>query len=242
MDDLADDVVELLDHLAVSRRVILGGLSMGGYVALSLVLRHPGRVRGLMLMDTRAAADTPEAARLREAEAKDVLQSSSTADMISTMIPRLSARPPSRSTPGRSGRCSRSWQRTPVQGIAGALRGMAIRPDRRGELGSIAVPTLVMVGQDDVISPPSEAREIAAAIPGSVFEIVPSAGHLAPYENPSAANAAMLRFLEGLDPPPRPPARPPPRFRFRRATAPPFPCPCGALLPSTGRISSCQGS
>ena len=71
MDEMADDVVELLDSLSISEPIVLGGLSMGGYVALSLVARYPDRVRGLMLFDTRAGADTPEAAQSREANAPD---------------------------------------------------------------------------------------------------------------------------------------------------------------------------
>jgi pimeloyl-ACP methyl ester carboxylesterase len=201
MDLLADDVLDLLDRLQVNEPVVLGGLSMGGYVALSLVLRHPERVRALLLIDTRAAADAPEAARLREQTARSVLQSGSPNLMIETMVPRLFGKVTLEKHPDRIGPMLAVMERTPAQGVAGALRGMAVRPDRRGELGSIAVPTLVMVGRDDVISTPSEAREIAAAIPGARLEVIPAAGHLAPYENPSAANAAILDYLETLGTP-----------------------------------------
>jgi 3-oxoadipate enol-lactonase len=201
MDAMADDVVELLDRLEITQPVVLGGLSMGGYVALSLALRHPERVRGLLLIDTRAAADTPEAAKLREETARNVLQSGNALSMIETMIPRLFGKTTLEKHPGRIEPMLAVMERTSAQGVAGALRGMAVRPDRRGDLGAIAVPTLVMVGQDDVISPPSEAREIAAALPRAQLEVIPAAGHLAPYENPAAANAAILRFLEGLETP-----------------------------------------
>jgi 3-oxoadipate enol-lactonase len=198
MDEMADDVIELLDELGIVRPVVLGGLSMGGYVALSLVLRHPGRVRGLLLMDTRAAADTPEAARLREETAEQVLRERSSRSMLETMLPRLIGRATLERHPQKIEPLLAVMQRTSVAGIAGAQRGMAARPDRRGDLERIGVPTLVLVGADDVISPPPEAREIAASIPGARLEVIPDAGHLAPYENPDAANAAILGFLDGL--------------------------------------------
>jgi pimeloyl-ACP methyl ester carboxylesterase len=88
---------------------------------------------------------------------------------------------------------------TAPQGIAGALRGMASRPDRRGDLPKIAVPTLVLVGEDDTLTPPAEAKAMAEAIPNARLEIIPRAAHMAPYENPSAANAAILGFLKGLE-------------------------------------------
>jgi pimeloyl-ACP methyl ester carboxylesterase len=201
MDAMADEVVALLDRLGIVQPVVLGGLSMGGYVALALLRRHPERVRGLLLMDTRAAADTPDAARMREETARGVLQSKSTSVMIETMVPRLFGKTTLEKHPGKIGPILAVMERTTPQGVAGALRGMAVRPDRRGELGEIAVPTLVLVGEDDVISPPAEAREIAAAIPGARIEVIPNAGHLAPYENPSAANAAIQSFLESLDAP-----------------------------------------
>jgi len=204
MDEMADDVVELLDRLEVKQPVVLGGLSMGGYVALALVLRHPRRVRGLILCDTRAAADTPEAAKGREETARLVLREGSGRSMIETMVPRLFGKTTREKHPQRVEAMLAVMERTSPQGIAGALRGMAIRKDRRGDLERITVPTLVLVGEDDVISPPVEARELAASIPDARLEIIPAAGHLAPYENPLAANDAIVRFLHRLDRPAAP--------------------------------------
>jgi len=199
MDEMADDVVELLDRLEIKQPIVLGGLSMGGYVALSLVLRYPERVRGLILCDTRAAADTPEAAKGREDTAHNVLRAGSGRGMIETMVPRLFGKTTREKHPQRVEAMLAVMERTSPQGIAGALRGMAIRTDRRGDLKRITVPTLVLVGEDDVISPPAEARELAASIPHARLEIIPAAGHLAPYENPAAANDAIVRFLHHLD-------------------------------------------
>ena len=204
MDQMADDVVELLNRLEVREPVVVGGLSMGGYVALSLVARHPERVRGLILIDTRAAADTPEAARVREETARTVLREKSNQSILETMVPRLFSKTTLEKHPHRVEPLLAAMHRTSPQGVAGALRGMAVRPDRRADLARIAVPSLIMVGEDDVISPVTEAREIAAAVPHSRLVVIPGAGHLSPYENPSAANEAILRFLKELDSP-RPP-------------------------------------
>ena len=89
MDEMADDVIELLETLHITEPVVLGGLSMGGYVALSLVARYPRRVRALMLMDTRAGADTPEAAQGRETTARSVLEANSAAAVAAGMVPKL---------------------------------------------------------------------------------------------------------------------------------------------------------
>jgi len=199
MDAMADDVAELLETLEISGPVVIGGLSMGGYVALSLMARYPTRVRALMLMDTRAGADTPEAAQGREATAKAVLAADSALSVVDAMLPRLFCKMTLEQRPERVEPMKAVMEKMSPQGIAGALRGMAVRPDRRGELPKIAVPTLVLVGEDDVIAPPTEAKAMAAAIPHARLEVVPQGGHLAPYENPSVANAAILRFLKSLE-------------------------------------------
>jgi 3-oxoadipate enol-lactonase len=199
MDAMADDVVELLETLEIAGPVVVGGLSMGGYVALSLAARYPTRVRALLLMDTRAGADTPEAAEGREATAKSVLAADSVAAVVDAMLPRLFCKMSLEQRPERVEPMTAVMAKTAPQGIAGALRGMAARPDRRGDLPKIAVPTLVLVGEDDVITPPAEARAMAESIPNAQLAVIPQAGHMAPYENPSVANAAILRFLQGLE-------------------------------------------
>ena len=90
-------------------------------------------------------------------------------------------------------------EKTPARAVAGALRGMAARPDRTAELAQIAVPTLVLVGADDAITPPDGAQKMAEAIPDAQIVVIPDAGHLAPLENPQATNEAILHFLRGLD-------------------------------------------
>jgi pimeloyl-ACP methyl ester carboxylesterase len=198
MDEMADDVVELLDELGITQPIILGGLSMGGYVALSLVLRYPEQVRALMLIDTKAAADTPEAAQTREETARHVLAADDVGPVVTSMVPRLFSKTTLEQHPELVEPISAMMAQTTPRGAAGALRGMAVRPDRRGDLPRITIPTLVLVGQEDVISPPEEARAMADALPRGQYEVIPTAGHLSPYENPSAVNTAMLRFFQSL--------------------------------------------
>jgi pimeloyl-ACP methyl ester carboxylesterase len=199
MDEMADDVIELLDTLSLDVPVVVGGLSMGGYVALSLVSRYPARVRGLMLMDTRAGADSPDAAQKREETAQAVIAAGNAGPVVESMVPRLFAKRTLEERPERVAFLREVMERNTPRGIAGALRGMACRPDRRGDLANISVPTLVLVGEEDVVTPPAEAQALADAISGSHLEVIPYGGHLAPYENPAIANPVMLRFLEGLD-------------------------------------------
>jgi pimeloyl-ACP methyl ester carboxylesterase len=199
MEEMADDVIELLDTLHITEPVVLGGLSMGGYVALSLVLRHPRRVRALMLMDTRAGADTPEAAQGREATARSVLEAGSATSVVDAMLPKLFSKRTLEERPERVAPLRAVMEATTPRGIAGALRGMAKRPDRRADLVAIKVPTLVLVGEEDVITPPAEAKAMAEALPNARLEVIPGAGHMAPFENPAVANSVILQFLNTLE-------------------------------------------
>lgn len=115
------------------------------------------------------------------------------------MIPRLFAKKTIEECAERVAFLHEVMERNTPRGIAGALRGMASRPDRRDDLAGIKVPTLVMVGEEDAITPPTEALALADAIDGARLEVVANAGHMAPYENPAVANAVILRFLESLD-------------------------------------------
>ena len=197
MDDLAGDVIALLDHQRITEPVVIGGLSMGGYVAQAFAVNHPERLRGLLLMDTKAVADTPEMAGKREETALEVLDTGDVGKVVDAMIPRLFAAE-TLAEPERIKALKSVMEKTSPQGIASALRTLASRPDRRDALLNIQVPTLVLVGAEDSISPPTEAQAIADAIPDSRFAVIPGAGHMAPWENPQAVNEAILDFLDRL--------------------------------------------
>ena len=197
IDEMADDVIETLDALGVVDPVTLGGLSMGGYVALGAVLRQPARVRALMLMDTRAEGDTPDAAKGRESLARQVEATGSTAGAVDGMIPRLFAASTLERRPEVVAKTRKIMEKNSPRAVAATLRALAIRPDRTAALSTIAVPTLVLVGSEDVIAPPSAARTIAAGVRDARLEIIPGAGHMAPLEAPEACNPLILSFLAG---------------------------------------------
>jgi len=197
MEEMAGDVIELLDALQITEPIVLGGLSMGGYVALALIAHYPERVRGLMLIDTRAAADTPEAARNREDLARKVEASGNVGHVVEGLFPRLFSESTRVGHPERVTWLRAAMEKTSPRGVVGALRGMAVRPDRTADLARITVPTLVMVGADDVLTPPDEVRKMAEALPRAKLVVIPNAGHVSPFENPDAANEAILQFLAG---------------------------------------------
>lgn len=199
MESMADDVVELLDELGINEPVALGGLSMGGYVTLALVLKYPERIRAVMLLDTRCTADAPQAAADREKFAQTVLDDGHPTAAVEAIVPKLFARATIEKNPGLVGMLEERMEKTPAAGVAGALRGMAIRPDQTGRLGEIKAPTLVIVGEHDAITPPDGARAMADALPASRYVLIPDAGHLTPCENPAAVNEALLAFLSGLN-------------------------------------------
>ena len=194
MEAMADDVLELVDQLGVRDRFVLGGLSMGGYVALAFARRHPERLRGLILLDTRAAADTPEAAMTRVKTAQVVLAMGVTT-VVDSMLPRLFGQPALVHHLDRVQAIKSIMERTRPEGVAAALKGMACRADSRPELARISVPTLVLVGDVDVITPPAESELMARSIPGARLAVIPGAGHMAPVEEPEIVNQVLLDFL-----------------------------------------------
>jgi pimeloyl-ACP methyl ester carboxylesterase len=199
MDDLAKDVVRLLDGLSIAEPVVVGGLSMGGYVAQALAVNHPQRLRGLMLINTRAAADTPQTAEVREQLAREVEAAGEAGPIVATMLPKLFSPDTSRKHPELLQKIEQVIRRTSPRGIAGALRGMAIRPNRTPSLPHLTMPTLVIAGGDDQLIPLSESEGLARALPHAQLVVISEAGHLAPIENPAAVNAALLDFLSRLD-------------------------------------------
>jgi len=197
MEQFADDLAALLEALEVDRPVVFGGLSMGGYIGWAFWRKHRRRVRALILCDTRAAADTPEAAAGRLETADRVLREGAGA-LVETMIPKLVAPATFRAHPDVVESLRRVMRSTDPEGIAAAGRGMAQRPDATSMLPRIDCPCLVLVGRHDALTTPDQMRTMAEAIPGARFVEIPDAGHVAPVENPAAVGAAMTEFLGGL--------------------------------------------
>ncbi len=191
--DLAGYVARFLDEVGVPSAHVVG-LSMGGMTAMRLALRHPGRVRSLALLDTDAGAEDPAKAAGYHQLAEAVIAQGweAVTDPIATILfgaPYL-ARPEHREA------IRAKFAANPRESIAGrALRCVTQRDDIRGQLGQIAVPTTVIVGELDIATPPERSEEIAAAIPGARLVRIPGAGHMSPIEAPEAVTAALREHL-----------------------------------------------
>ena len=218
MDDMAAAAVRLLDARGIPAAVVCG-LSMGGYVALALYDRFPERVRGLVLADTRATADDEAGRRRRLESADDVERRGSAAVLADSLIPKLlSARGPAHGGPNPARGAGPAhgspdpdrdelvtWLRreiaaAPAAGVAAAQRGMAARPDRSALLARVAVPTLIVVGEDDELTPPAESLRMREGIAGARLATIPEAGHLSNLERPAAFNQALRDFLGDFAP------------------------------------------
>lgn len=197
MEQHADDLAALLDELNVGEPVVLCGLSMGGYIAWQFQQKYPERLRALILCDTRAIADTPEGVENRKRLAKMVIENGSAA-VASVMLPNLFSSATGDRNQSAIDELRQTIEATSPQGIAAASLGMAERPDVTSLLPTIETPSLLIVGEDDGISPPEEMRSIAAAMPNAAVFEVPNAGHMSPLENPKPVNAAIHEFLQGL--------------------------------------------
>lgn len=198
MEQFADDLACLLTVLGIERPVCLCGLSMGGYIAFAFAQRHRERLRSLVLCDTRAAADAPEARKNRWETAERVLREGP-GFLAESMVERLLAPATRRHQPELVAEVQAVIRAAPREGVAAASRGMAERPSVDELLPRIDLPTLVVVGEQDAISPPEEMRELAGKIPAAQFVPLADAGHLAPLEQPAAMNAALDRFLQEQD-------------------------------------------
>ena len=196
MATYAADLSTLLDSLGV-RQVVLCGLSMGGYIAFELLRSQRERVIGLVLISTRAEADSAEGRKARDQTA-GVARERGAVAIAESMLPRLLA-PASQQDPALVGRVRSMIANAPVPGIVGALTAMRDRPDSTALLGSLTgLPTLVIAGESDQLIPLADVTRMHDAIPGSVLKVIPGAAHLAPLEQPSVVTQALQEFLASL--------------------------------------------
>ncbi len=193
MDVIAEDLRALLAHLRVERAAVVG-LSMGGYASFELHRRIPGLFRGLVLCDTKAAADTEEAAAGREKFARAAIEKG-LGWVADEMIPKL-LRPSPEPAVVKEVRHLVGGA-TPA-GVAACQRGMARRPDSTPTLATLTCPVLFIVGEHDGATPPAEAEKMAAAVKGARLVKIPAAGHLSNLENPAAFDEALTGFVDAL--------------------------------------------
>lgn len=191
-----DDLVAILDRFKLTRAAVCG-LSMGGYVALRAVERHPDRFDALVLCDTRSEADTDEAKVKRSAAIRSVKEGgvekfaegfvknvlcektlASKRDVVDTVLKII--------------------HRNSAVGISGALLAMAARTDTTAALKKMNLPALVLVGEHDKLTPPSAAQAMAALLPHAEYRVIPDAAHMSNLENPAFFNGELLGFLKSV--------------------------------------------
>ena len=187
LSTFAEDVAALLDHLGVER-FVLGGLSMGGQIVLECHRLFPSRIRGLVLADTFAQAETP-AGREQRNRMADRLLSEGMAGYAAEVLWKMVA------VPEAAPHVSEMMRNAPAAGAAASLRGRAERPDYTEMLSTIAVPTLVVVGSDDEYTPVDDARYMHERIPGSTLVVVDGAAHMPNLERPAEFNKAVGELL-----------------------------------------------
>lgn len=196
MHRLADDIAALIEAEEAGPAVVCG-LSMGGYVAFALYHRRPELVRALVLADTRAEADTDEG-RENRARMAQTARSSGMDAIARAMIPGILAERTLSGDAETTDRVQSMILAAPAETVIAALAGMATRPDASTRLGSIDVPTLAVVGDDDRLTPPHVVRAMAERMPRARMVVIPDAGHVSNLENPAAFNAALAEFLSEL--------------------------------------------
>jgi pimeloyl-ACP methyl ester carboxylesterase len=197
LEVMADDVAGLLDALGVREPVVLGGLSMGGYVALAFARKYAARLRGLILADTRAEADSAEGKANRD-RLIAVARERGTAAVLEGMLPKLLGDATRSGRPAVVEEVRRIATAQPAEAVAAALQAMRDRPNSTALLGRIRVRTLVVVGSEDAITPPSVAEAMVHLLPDARLAIIQGAGHLANLEQPEAFTAAVESFLKAL--------------------------------------------
>jgi pimeloyl-ACP methyl ester carboxylesterase len=193
LDDYAREVILLLDRLQITAAVV-GGISLGGYVSLALARLSPERLTGLILADTRAGADSDEARHGRN-RMLAALHDEGIEAVARSMLPRLVGRTTLHERPELVERVRSMILGSRGEGLARALVRLRDRPDATPTLTTIRVPTLIVVGEEDEVTPPGEAEQLRAGISHARLDTIPRAGHVSNLENAEAFTGALDRFL-----------------------------------------------
>ncbi len=198
VEELADDLHALVESAGLPP-FVLGGFSMGGYVAFRYVARHPDRLAGLMLLDTRAEPDSPEGRERRYAGIERIKKEGPTG-FLEDFLKLVLAPESLDSRPAVVGEVRRLMAATSTDTLIGGLQAMAQRPDSVPLLGQITMPTLIAVGEADRATPPEASQKMHEMIAGSELVVITDAGHVTNLEQPAQFNAAVLAFLGRLAP------------------------------------------
>jgi 3-oxoadipate enol-lactonase len=193
MELMAGDVAGLLESLEISQATI-GGLSMGGYVALAFYRLFPSNVLSLILASTRAQGDSDEAKQNRKQQEEKALREGMEG-IADGLLPKLLTPDTVAKSPEVVKQLRGMMADTDPKGAAAALQGMAVRQDQTSFLSRITKPTLILVGDEDAITPLADAELMHREIRGSHLEIIAGAGHVLNLERPEEFNAAVVKFL-----------------------------------------------
>jgi len=193
LDVFASDLIELAGHLGLDR-FVLGGLSMGGQIVMQLVEDHPGRASALVLADTFAGLDTPEAKQARY-DTADRITAEGMEHYAEELLPKMISKQTRATRPDVENHVRTMMRSAPREGAAAALRGRAERPDYTPGLSGIDVPTLVVVGSEDEFTPVGDAELIHREIEPSTLVVIEGAGHLPNLERETEFNDALSTFL-----------------------------------------------
>lgn len=196
IEQLADDMHELIKQLGLGK-IVLAGLSMGGYVALAYVRKYAVTLRGLILLDTKAEGDNPEG-KINRDRMIAIANERGAKPIADIMLPKLVPQEILQHRPQIPRSLRQMMENTRPDTIAHALAAMRDRPDRTSELFEINVPALAIVGDQDVITPPDVMKAMQEKIPNSQLKIITGSGHMANLEQPSQVNAAIEHFLSPL--------------------------------------------
>lgn len=194
MEMMADDCANFLSALGVSRPAVIGGLSMGGYIALAFARKYPQRLAGLILAATRAGADSAEGKANRD-KAVALARESGPVAIAEAMLPKMMSPKTYQSNPELVAVVFDMMKTTSVSGIVGDLLGMKVRPDSTAFLPEIRKPTLLLYGADDQIIPQAEMESMATAIPDAQLIVIPDSGHLLNMEQPDDFNQSIYTFM-----------------------------------------------
>ncbi len=193
---LVDDLLGLLDYLSVDRAVLCG-LSMGGYIALRAIERHPERFCGLILCDTRSEADTNEG-RIKRSGTIAAVKERGVQSFADDFLKLILAPVTLESKPVIVAKVKELIVTNKQLGICGTLLALAARTDTTTALAAMDLPTLILVGEHDALTPPTDAQTMQSCLPQAELHVIPNAGHMSNLENPTAFNEQLLAFLEKL--------------------------------------------
>ena len=194
VDMYADDIVALLDYLGIGQAAV-GGLSMGGYIVMALLRRRPDRLRAVMLMATKAPGDT-EAGKQGRDDMIALAEQEGAGAVADKLLPKMLTVRTRTDNQDLVTFVREMMAGTSVEGVVGALNALRDRPDSTATLHGLDLPALILVGQEDEITPPAEATAMRGLLANARLEVIPDAAHLLNLEQPEAVNHALLQFLD----------------------------------------------